>query len=111
MNEYDKILKEDIRKIYGESQAVLKDYRNWARAQVNGKKSKLTKPEWNTAEENRLYTLSVVAELRRKYPEATTINYDLLPGAITLSEINVLRDEQLIDLFRVAHPYQIVFFF
>ena len=109
MNAYDKMLKDELQKIYGNNQNVVRDYRTWARAMVNGTKTRINKPEWNTAEENKLYTLAIVAELRRKYPEAVTINYDLVPYPITLSDLRILQDEYIIDLFRVAHPYQLAF--
>ena len=109
MNAYDKMLKDELQKKYSNVQSVMRDYRTWARAMVNGTKTRINKPEWNTAEENRLYTLAVVAELRRQHPETMTINYDLIPYPITLSDLRILQDEYIIDIFRVAHPYQLVF--
>ena len=50
MNAYDKMLKDELQKIYGNNPNVVRDYRTWARAMVNGTKTRINKPEWNTAE-------------------------------------------------------------
>ena len=114
MNAYDKILRDEINSnnLYSAetNREHFNNYRRWARAILNGKKPpKGYTNEYNTPSENRLYTLAMVAELQRRNQNSVTINLSMVPYGVSQNDLFVLVDEGLIDLYRVAAPYQLVF--
>ena len=114
MNAYDKILRDELNSnnLYSAetNRERFNNYRRWARAILNGKKApKGYTNEYNTPKENRLYTLAMVAELQRRNSEYTTINLSEVPYEVSQNDLFVLVDEGLIELYRVAAPYQLVF--
>lgn len=116
MNTYEKILKQEIAKRYQVEEKdsinrIASDYKTWAKAVVAGKRTKVQKSDWNTPEENRFWTLAVLAELRKKHADRMTINLSEVPGEITWRDLNVLADEYMIELYKVASPYQLVFLY
>lgn len=113
MNEYEKMLIEEIKKQNWDSDAnarfFVAEFKKYGKAVVNGRRTSRTKPEWQTPEENRIYTLAVLAELRRKYRDQVTVNLDVVPGEVTLKDLRVLEQDGAIEIWRVAAPYQLVF--
>lgn len=107
MNNYEKLLKAEIEKVYGENGTVLKGYKKYAKDLLANKRKRQEKPAYQTPEENKLYSLAVVAELSRK--GYVTMNYNEVPSEITERDLLYLQSENIIELWRVAAPYQLVF--
>ena len=93
--------------MYGENGTVLKGYKKYAKDLIGNKNKRQEKPWYQTPEENKLYILSVIAELStRGY---TTMNADCVPSEVTEKDLLYMQSEGIIELWRVDAPYQLVF--